>query len=218
MQVYLVRHGEMGRRSGDDFLTMLGEEQAQAAGRHLAELPVTALLSSPLVRALGTAHLIAQEMGNRHIEVWPELREGLFQEMDSHGTQALLEKYPLALLPDDMDEQRCHYPADTQESLRQRAQQVVRRIEESFGENDTIIVVCHGGIISYIFHILLEMPPQSFSFFKVGFASISQVSIIPPHKRRGFPPIYPARSVDVVTVGETAHLIEVERDAYHTQE
>ncbi|GCE28953.1 hypothetical protein KDA_44370 [Dictyobacter alpinus] len=218
MQVYLVRHGEMGKRSGDDYLTLYGEEQARATGRYLADLPVTALLSSPLVRALGTAHLIAQEMGNRHIEVWPELREGVFREMTSYGKQALLADYPLALLPEDMGEQSCYYPADTQESLRQRARQVVRRLEEGFGESDTVVVVCHGGIISYIFHALLQMPAQSFSFFKVEFASISQVSLIPPQRRKGFPPLYPERAVDVVSVNDTMHLAELERDAYPTQE
>ncbi|GCE21538.1 histidine phosphatase family protein [Dictyobacter kobayashii] len=210
MELFLVRHGEMGRTSGNDFLTVRGEAQAQATGRYFSRLPITGLVSSPLVRALGTAHFIAQACDSMPVEVWPELREGLFEEMVGYGAGELRPRYPLAWLPEEMDAESIIYPADTQESLFLRSQQVIERLERNFGPNDNVVVVAHGGMISYIFHALLRMPPDSFSFFKINFASISQVSLIPPSMRQEHPPIYPPRSVDVVTVGETAHLIGIE--------
>lgn len=210
MELFMVRHGEMGRTSSNDFLTARGEEQALATGRYFSQLPVTALISSPLVRALGTAHVIARACEDRPVEVWPELREGLFKEMEGYGVEELQTRFPLARFPREMEAESLLYPADTLESLLQRSKQVVQRLESNFGPDDTVVLVAHGGIISYIFHALLHMPADTFSFFKINFASISQVSLIPPEMRQGYAPIYPKRSVDVVTVGDTAHLIGIE--------
>lgn len=210
MEVFMVRHGEMGRTSGNDFLTARGEKQALATGRYFSRLPVTAIISSPLVRALGTAHEIARACEEMPVEVWPDLREGLFKEMIGYGAEELRSRFPLACFPGEMEVESILYPADSQESLLQRSQRVVQRLESSFGPNDVIVLVAHGGFISYLFHTLLRMPPDAFSFFKINFASISQISLIPPEMRQSHPPIYPARSVDVVSVGDTAHLVGIE--------
>ncbi|GHO85717.1 histidine phosphatase family protein [Dictyobacter formicarum] len=210
MEVFMVRHGEMGRTSGNDFLTARGEEQALATGRYFSQLPVTGVISSPLVRALGTAHVIARACEDMPVEVWPELREGLFNEMTGYGAEELRSRFPLAWFPKEMEAESLLYPADTRESLLQRSQQVAQKLESNFGPNDTVVLVAHGGIISYIFHALLGIPADTFSFFKIDFASISQVSLIPPEMRLGHAPIYPERSVDVVTVGNTAHLVGIE--------
>ncbi|GCE07298.1 histidine phosphatase family protein [Dictyobacter aurantiacus] len=210
MEVFMVRHGEMGRTSSNDFLTERGEKQALATGRYFSQLPVTAIISSPLVRALGTAHVIARACQDMPVEVWPELREGLFREMIGYGAEELRPRFPLAWFPKEMEAESLLYAADTQESLRQRSQQVVQRLESSFGPNDYVVLVAHGGLISYIFHAFLRMPADTFSFFKTNFASISQVSLIPPAMRQEYPPIYPARSVDVVTVGDTSHLTGID--------
>jgi broad specificity phosphatase PhoE len=60
MDLILVRHGECGTLSVDDLLTPQGEWQAQQVGQQFVNLPITALLSSPLQRALGTASIVAQ--------------------------------------------------------------------------------------------------------------------------------------------------------------
>ncbi|GLV60685.1 hypothetical protein KDH_75040 [Dictyobacter sp. S3.2.2.5] len=200
----------MGRTSSNDFLTARGEKQALATGRYFSQLPVTAIISSPLVRALGTAHEIARACEDMPVEVWPELREGLFREMIGYGAEELRPRFPLACFPKEMEAESLLYLADTKESLRERSQQIVRRLESSFGPNDYVVLVAHGGLISYVFHALLRMPADTFSFFKTNFASISQVSLIPPEMRQEYPPIYPERSVDVVTVGDTSHLVGIE--------
>jgi hypothetical protein len=77
MDLILVRHGECGTNSTDDILTSVGEWQAQQFGQRLTNMPVTALLSSPLLRALGTAHIIAHHLGNCPVEVWQSFGKGL---------------------------------------------------------------------------------------------------------------------------------------------
>jgi probable phosphoglycerate mutase len=67
---YFVRHGETewnaeGRWCGrsDVPLSAVGRRQAQLLARRLQPLPIEALYSSPLVRALETARLIGQATG-----------------------------------------------------------------------------------------------------------------------------------------------------------
>ena len=65
--LYLMRHGEVhnpeqilyGRRPGF-YLSETGIEQAQAAGRWLADKPITAVYTSPMERAQQTAGFVAE--------------------------------------------------------------------------------------------------------------------------------------------------------------
>ena len=75
--IWLLRHGEAEAEAADDAarrLTSKGERQASAAGAALAALnvPITACLTSPKVRALDTASLACGALG-----VEPEVVEAL---------------------------------------------------------------------------------------------------------------------------------------------
>lgn len=68
--LYIVRHGESeynakGLLAGitDIPLTDTGREQARQAGTQLANLGITRIVSSPLVRAYETAEIIAEQLG-----------------------------------------------------------------------------------------------------------------------------------------------------------
>lgn len=66
-RLILVRHGAVsysGRAGGaDDSLNTLGELQAQALARRLAERNVAAVYTSPLRRAAHTSEILAQFLG-----------------------------------------------------------------------------------------------------------------------------------------------------------
>jgi phosphohistidine phosphatase len=87
--IYLLRHGDAERGDGDDAarrLTEKGERQSVAAGRALAALGVNidVCLTSPKVRAAGTARLACQALGIEP-EIAGELSGGPF---DSIGLAA----------------------------------------------------------------------------------------------------------------------------------
>jgi phosphohistidine phosphatase len=87
--IYLLRHGDAEAGNGDDAarrLTPKGERQAEAAGRALAALGagIDACLTSPKVRAAGTARLACDALGLEP-EIAEELRGGRF---DSLGLSA----------------------------------------------------------------------------------------------------------------------------------
>ena len=71
MRLYFVRHGQseanvqMVISNRDLFhpLTELGRQQAEALAQSLAEVPVAAIYSSPIVRAAQTAQIVAARHG-----------------------------------------------------------------------------------------------------------------------------------------------------------
>ena len=69
-QLWFLRHGEAephdARPDADRRLTERGEEQSRGAGRALSalEIPFQLVLTSPRIRALDTARLACQELGN----------------------------------------------------------------------------------------------------------------------------------------------------------
>jgi len=89
MILYCVRHGESvynaeGRVQGqsDVPLSDFGRRQSEAVARALARLPIEALYSSPLRRALETARFVADAIG-LEIRTEPRLKEinaGIFQD------------------------------------------------------------------------------------------------------------------------------------------
>ena len=67
MRLYFVRHGQseakvqrvISNRDLPHPLTELGRRQAEALARSLADVPLAALFSSPIMRAVQTAQIVA---------------------------------------------------------------------------------------------------------------------------------------------------------------
>lgn len=205
MDLILIRHGECGTTSTDDALTSRGEWQAQQIGQRLADTPVAALLSSPLLRALGTASIIAQQLGNCPVEVWEELREGLYDAYKGYGRLELLRRFPLAVLPSTVEADSWNYRADTQESMFERCEQIVNRLFEHFEPDDTIVIVSHGGLLTYLLHVLLHIPPHTPIWFQINHGAISRVRLVPEERQLEFPPLYPRMAVEVLSINDTSH-------------
>ncbi len=88
LRLLLVRHGQVASNiemryvgTRDEALTPLGEEQARAVGEALAQLPIEAVISSPLQRARRTAEQVAKGRG-LEVQVDDRLREQSFGEWD----------------------------------------------------------------------------------------------------------------------------------------
>ena len=87
LELYLLRHGDAGRRtaiaagqdSGDLPLTIAGKEEITVLARSLKHLNLKfdAIISSPLKRAVQTAKLIAKALVmEKSISIWNELVPG----------------------------------------------------------------------------------------------------------------------------------------------
>ncbi|BCL79778.1 histidine phosphatase family protein [Ktedonobacteria bacterium brp13] len=206
MDLYLVRHGEKASYATDAILTPRGEQQARAVGRYCAQLPVTLMAASPLLRTLKTAQIMSDAMGGQPFEIWPEIREGLFREARRYPKSEGEKLYPSARFTATFDDQPPFYAIDTEESMLARSREAIRLLQARSTADDTVVLVTHGGFISYFMHTILQMTPGSFSYFKVAFASITHLRYYIPEPRKGLPPVYPARTLDVLSVGDTIHL------------
>jgi broad specificity phosphatase PhoE len=206
MDLIFVRHGECHTSSVDDLLTSKGEWQALQLGQRLAKIPIAALLCSPLLRALGTASVIAQQRGNCSVEVWSELREGFDGSHRCCGRRELLQRFPLALLPADIEEDGWDYGGDTREAMFERCHLLLDKLQERFKPDDTVVIVAHGGMLTYLFHILFQISDLAPVWFKVGHAGINHIRILPQGKQGAYPPLYPHIALQVLSINDRSHL------------
>ena len=165
MIAHFIRHGESvsnaepGRDLADadgDRLTERGHEQAALAARHLGNLRIDRLWSSPLRRAQETAAPIAAELG-LEIEIHDDLME--LREGDRHyelsGEEQRLQRWSarMAAHPDDPD----FAPAGG-ESFADMVARVERVKELLLAHRDQrVLAVSHGILLRFLFvHSFLE--------------------------------------------------------------
>jgi broad specificity phosphatase PhoE len=146
-RLLLLRHGQsewnaQGRWQGwaDPPLTDEGRDQARRAGRALG--PFDAVVASTLHRAADTAAIIADVLGIGPVLTDPDLRErdaGQWQGLTRDEIEA---GWPGALRdgvrPDG-------YEGDT--SVLDRVHRALARVAGRAGDDGTVAVVTHGGVI-----------------------------------------------------------------------
>jgi len=148
-QIYLVRHGQtqwnkeqIFRGTSDVPLNGSGQEEARLTAKALGTRPISAVYTSPLVRASETAAGIA---GIRGLEV--RTLEGLtdlcFGEWQGVSHRAVMERYPELYRRWLEEPHRITFPGgDSLRTLQSRAVKAVKQTVLSHPE-DTIVMVSH---------------------------------------------------------------------------
>lgn len=218
MHLLIVRHGEcVGQvetvfSTPDTVLTQHGAFQAQQTARHLAKESITQVLSSPLVRALETASILAAATSNTSFTVWSELREGFSSTHRGFGRAELLRQFPCAVLPDDITTQGWDHGGDTYESLFARCQATLHRIQAQFGPDDRVAMVTHGGFGNYLLHAILGIAPATPQWFDMDNCAIHRVRFVPnPSRERPNWPLYPPVKVEILRLNDVSHLTSAPR-------
>lgn len=152
-RIFLARHGIKEKAIGDVPITLEGRKQAQLTGQHLNELSITAIISSPLRRAVETAQYIASVQNipvstdNRLRERanWGDLPEQTFDEFVEMWERCIRE-------PDFIP------PAG--DSVRQacaRLSMLLSELVQQYPLGSNIVVITHGGLITdYLVHTFVE--------------------------------------------------------------
>lgn len=179
MILYCVRHGEsaynaQGRIQGqtDVPLSELGRLQSQAVAAALGELPIDAVYSSPLERAMETARPLADALGlpitvERRLM---EIHAGIFQGKVWADVQA---EHPA-----EAERWQAHDPdfvipgGESRRRLMERGVAALEAIRDS-GHRE-VVVVAHGGVLTAALKGLLGVPIQR-NPFNLFNASISQL-------------------------------------------
>ena len=158
--IYLIRHaqshGNLGQRIQgriDTPLTEMGLKQAEELQMRFTAMPLNAVYSSPLIRAMQTGRAIAQ----KHeiiMEIEPELTEMSAGVIENMPFFTMLERYPEEFRQFDQEPHRFK-GFEGAESVREVYERVVSAIERIAARhpNQNVAVVSHGfPIRCYLCH------------------------------------------------------------------
>ncbi len=182
-RLFLVRHGETAANaemrylgSRDDPLTERGMEQAGRLADSFENLPVSAILSSPLRRALDTAAPVARKLGLR-LQIDSRLREGDFGEWEGLTRREVLDRSAeaAALLVRWEKDPRCTPPGgESMEAVQARMLELVAE-QAARPAQGWIVLVSHVGPIKALLAAALDLPISSVSRFFLDPATISVI-------------------------------------------
>jgi broad specificity phosphatase PhoE len=137
------------------------------------------------------------------------LREGLDFIHEGYGSDILQQRFPLAVLPPEIELDGWQYGGDTQETMFDRCNLILHRVHKRFAPDDTIVIIAHGGILTYLLHVILHISPQTPAWFELDFGSISRISFVPEEQRQAYLPLYPEMEVMIMSINEKTHLINL---------
>jgi broad specificity phosphatase PhoE len=162
--VFLARHGETdwnatGRWQGqtDVPLNANGRVQARALAERLRGEGVGAIAASDLLRARGTAEIVAEVLGLRVDLVDSDLREQRFGRFEGFTRSECEERFPEDWARYVADPRSAPPGGESRSALVARAVAAVGRIAERFAP--LALVVTHGGVIRALLHELPDGVP-----------------------------------------------------------
>lgn len=180
--VFLVRHGENdwvkeGRLAGwipGILLNDAGRKQAICAAQRLAEQPIRAIYSSPLMRCVETAGLIAAKFALPLIEL-EAIGEVRYGDWEGKKLRELAQD-PLWRTV-QFAPSRMRFPGG--ESFSEVQTRAIGAIEQLVQQHkkESIVVVSHGDVIKLILNYYLGSPIDLFQRILIAPASISMLDM-----------------------------------------
>jgi len=197
----------MASRSAEPDLTPVGYEQADRLAHffgelhaataearphsHVTERPITAIYTSPMLRALKTTAPLSAALGLAP-EVWVEIHEhgGLFTGSPQNGTAvnhsglsraAMAEQFPDYLLPASVSEQGWWFGGyEEMEQCAVRAQRVAQSLRSWAEErrDEVILLVSHGTFMDQVLKALLDAGESPAFYFSHINTAISRIDFL----------------------------------------
>lgn len=155
-KIYLIRHGEydwQDKESTD--LTDIGVRQAELTAQRIAQLSVSRIYSSDLPRAVQTAEIIRNALGDVPYVKDPGLRECYLEGLSSR-------KVPFELI---------------KAGERQADAAFTKYFRPVYDADDVEIVVSHGNLIRYLISRVLGRPRESSIRMRTLNCGISEVQV-----------------------------------------
>ncbi len=140
--IYIIRHGDKVRTSGDPPLSDLGNTQAQLSAKYLQSFPITKVITSPILRARQTAKYITNALGFNY-EIDEKLKERInWGDNSEQSFEDFLNMWNRTTKDRDWE-------PPIGDSSRKAGKRLESIVENSLKFNDEhIVLVTHGGIIT----------------------------------------------------------------------
>ena len=178
-RIYLIRHGETTNAEKICFnghydvdLSNNGLKQSLCIAEALKITPIKAVYSSDLKRAQIGAKCIADKHNLRHIP-YKELRELAFGDWEGLSIADINRKYPERLKERLNNLELFHVEGG--ESFFQLRDRVIPKFKTIIAEHpdDTIVILCHGGVIRIILAHILEISVKNLFRMNQPYASVN---------------------------------------------
>jgi alpha-ribazole phosphatase len=182
LHLMLVRHGEtewnaQRRYQGqsDVPLSELGVRQAKLVAERLAGHEIDAVYASDLKRARETAQIIVKKNG-LNVSSEPRLRELKFGILEGLTFDEAQIQYPEMIAAWLSDFHQTPQGGETIEAFHERLVSLLDDLRREHDEQ-TVLLVAHGGPLSEILRIVLELSPEKRWYLELENASLSEVLI-----------------------------------------
>lgn len=172
MRLLVIRHGESEADILDvhegraDFpLTSRGHAQAEAMAKYVAEnFKPARIYHSTLTRARQTAEHLAKAALCPLIpcDELMEFNNGLLAGLSRAEAD---EKYPEV---PDLPLDKAMYGMESKLEFRARAERALERVLSETGEEETVAIVSHGGMVNQLYHAFLRLPVEDGCRFATG--------------------------------------------------
>jgi alpha-ribazole phosphatase len=181
MRLVLVRHAETdtsarGRCYGslDVGLSPIGRSQCESLARALAVAPVSAVVTSPRVRAVETATAIAEPHGIA-VRIDADLQELDFGELEGRTYDDIAASLPELYAEWMTQPTHVRFPGgESYADLANRAARALRSLRREL-DGRTAVAVTHGGVIRSVLSAVLGIPAERIFRIAVDPASLSVV-------------------------------------------
>ncbi|MFB2980282.1 histidine phosphatase family protein [Microseira sp. BLCC-F43] len=165
MRLYFIRHGEseanrlqvISNRGDRYSLTAKGQQQARTLAENLKPFPLSTIFTSPLRRAIETAEILSDELGEPY-QITDALREydcGILEGKSDQESWRLHRE----IAQDWVVQQNWQRKLDGGESfleIKNRFVPFIERLTEAeFRSDNHILLVGHGGIFQLMLPLLL---------------------------------------------------------------
>ena len=180
-QLFLIRHGytdwadkKLAGWTPGIHLNVTGVEQAEALVERLAPIPLAAIYSSPLERALETATPLARARGLKVIKL-PELGEVRYGDWQGKSLSRLSKKKEWSIVQHTPSLMR--FPNG--ESFREAQSRAVAGVERIAAAHPkaAVALFSHGDVIKVIVAHWIGMPLDTFQRLSIAPASITVLSL-----------------------------------------
>jgi broad specificity phosphatase PhoE len=168
-ELWLVRHGEtewarLGRHTGrtDVPLTEKGRAEARTVAHKLADHRFGLVLSSPLTRALETAHLAGYR---EHVETLDDLMEWDYGAYEGLTTPQIQAQHPGWTIWGDGPR-----GGETAHEVAVRVDRVIARVRAAEGD---VLVFAHGHLLRILAARWLGEPPKEGRHYALSTATLS---------------------------------------------
>ena len=182
LHLMLVRHGEtewnVQRRyqgQSDVPLSELGVWQAKLVAERLADQKIDVVYASDLKRAWETAQIIVAKNG-LNILSEPRLRELKFGILEGLTFDEAQEQYPELIAAWLGDFHQTPQGGETIDLFNARIVSLLEDLKQEHDEQ-TVLLVAHGGPLSELLRVVLELSPQKRWYLELENASLSEVLI-----------------------------------------